>query len=57
MKTNMIMSMGDLRMKVMDVIKNFKAQPAMIKGRIDHLINAEYMERDSNDRTTLIYIP
>ena len=57
MKTNMKMSMGDLRMKVMDVIKNFKAQPAMIKGRIDHLINAEYMERDSNDRTTLIYIP
>lgn len=57
MKTNMVMTMNDLKLKVMETVKNFKPQPAMIKTRIDHLIDAEYMERDPKDRTKLVYLP
>jgi len=57
MKTNMVMSLNDLKLKVMETVRNFKPQPNMIKQRIDFLIEAEYMERDPNDRAKLIYLP
>ena len=43
-----------------DIINNismFKADPRMIKEQIDNLIEREYMKRDENDRTILIYLP
>ena len=43
-----------------DVIRNitmFKAEPPMIKEQIEVLIRDEYMKRDENDRTRLIYLP
>lgn len=33
----------------------FQAQPAMIKRRIESLIEKEYLARDPTDRSTLIY--
>jgi len=33
----------------------FDAQPALIKSRIESLINLEYLERDPDDRTTYLY--
>lgn len=35
----------------------FKADPHMIKEQIEVLIQGDYMKRDENDRTKLIYLP
>jgi hypothetical protein len=35
----------------------FKPQPAMIKKRIDSLIEREYIKRDENNRAVYIYLP
>ena len=43
--------------EVIKQIKIFQAQPPMIKKRIDHLIEREYIERDKNDKKKLIYKP
>ena len=43
-----------------DIIRNitmFRADPQVIKEQIDVLIQSEYMKRDENDRTILIYLP
>ena len=48
------------QMLVNDVIRNitmFKADPKMVKEQIEVLIRDEYMKRDDNDRTVLIYLP
>jgi DNA-binding MarR family transcriptional regulator len=42
---------------VLELIKLFKADPKMVKNRIDSLIEREYLERADNDRTTLVYKP
>ena len=59
MKSNLAgMHMKDeLIPKVMESIKNFRAQPPMIKKRIDHLIGQDYMKRDEKIKAILIYIP
>ena len=43
-----------------DVIANmnmFRPDPIMVKEQIERLIEREYMKRDQNDRTVLIYVP
>jgi cullin 3 len=35
----------------------FQAQPQMIKKRIESLIDREYLERDTNDKSRYIYKP
>jgi hypothetical protein len=43
-----------------DVIKQinmFLPQPAMIKQRIESLIEREYLKRDDADKTKFIYLP
>jgi hypothetical protein len=57
MKTNKTMLYKDLMQKVMDSITTFKAQPAMIKERIQSLIENDYMKRDEDIRAKLIYVP
>jgi len=57
MKTNKTMMFNDLVQKVMASVLTFKAQPQQIKGRIQHLIENDYMERDKDNRAKLIYIP
>ena len=45
---------------VTDVIRNitmFRADPKMVKERVEVLIRGGYMKRDDNDRANLIYIP
>ena len=45
---------------VTDVIRNitmFRADPKMVKEQIEVLIRDEYMKRDDNDKTVLIYLP
>ena len=57
MKTNKILPMAKLIEKVMESLNLFRAQPQMIKHSIQNLIEKEYLERDKDDRTKLIYIP
>lgn len=35
----------------------FRADPKMVKEQIEVLIRDEYMKRDDNDKTVLIYLP
>lgn len=46
-----------LMTQVINEVKLFKPQPAMIKESFDRLIEKEYLERDPKDRTVYIYIP
>lgn len=57
MKSNKQFKHADLVPKVMEMISMFKAQPPMIKLRIEHLIKNEYMKRDEKDRGMYIYMP
>jgi hypothetical protein len=57
MKTNKQYKHSDLVVKVMEMISMFKAQPPMIKLRIEHLIKNDYMKRDEKDRSLYIYLP
>jgi hypothetical protein len=40
----------------MEMISLFKAQPQMIKQRIEDLIMKQYMRRDDKDRTRYWYV-
>jgi len=57
MKTNKTMMMKDLMQKVIDSITTFKAKEDMIKLRIQHLIEQDYIERDNTNRAKLTYVP
>jgi cullin 3 len=57
MKTNKQFRHVELVPKVMEMITMFRAQPPMIKLRIDHLIQNDYMKRDVNERGLYIYMP
>ena len=58
MKTNkdVAVSYDELSTKVMSMITMFKAQPQMIKTRIEALITNVYMRRDEKDRTKFWYV-
>lgn len=43
--------------EVIRQISLFLAQPAMIKQRIESLIEREYLSRDTNDKSKYIYMP
>lgn len=58
MKTNQGHSVAhqDLMTQCIDLCRLFKAQPAMIKTCIEHLITTGYMRRDENSRAKYWYI-
>ena len=45
----------DLIKNIMEGIRMFKAQPAMIKSQIEVLIIQDYFRREENDRARLVY--
>ena len=55
MKSRKKMSLLDLRLEVVNLMQTFKPEDAMIKKRIESLIEREYMERDKNDISVIIY--
>ena len=55
MKSRKKMALLDLRLEVVNLMQTFKPEDAMIKKRIESLIEREYMERDKNDMTVIIY--
>ena len=57
MKTSRQIHHVELIPRVMGMISLFNAQPLMIRLRIEHLMNNDYMKRDEKDRTLYIYLP
>ena len=55
MKTKKTYKMVHLTADIISNISMFKADPRMIKEQIDNLIEREYMKREENDRTVLVY--
>lgn len=48
---------NELLVDVTKQISIFMAQPAMIKQRIESLIEREYLKRDDADKSKYIYLP
>ena len=57
MKTKKQYRYAELVPNVMEMISMFKAQPPMIRLRIEHLINNDYMKRDDKEKGLYIYLP
>jgi cullin 1 len=55
MKSRKKMKFTDLRLEVVTLMQTFKPDDALIKKRIESLIEREYMERDKTDTSILIY--
>lgn len=56
MKTRKRLEWGTLMGDVLQAMTLFKPQPAMIKKRIERLIETDYLERDKEDKTVLNYL-
>ena len=55
MKSRKKMAMTDLRLEVITIMQNFKPAESLIKKRIEFLIEREYLERDKDDHSMMIY--
>lgn len=49
------MKVNDLRLDVVTLMQTFKPDDALIKKRMESLIEREYMERDKNDHNIIVY--
>lgn len=56
MKSKKSMDVNTLMNEVLASLHMFKPQPPIIKKRIEHLIDREFLKRDENDKTILIYL-
>jgi len=57
MKARKVETHNELTGSVISQIQLFKAQPLMIKKRIESLIEREYLERDKDSRAKYVYKP
>ena len=57
MKTQKQYRYQQVQTDVMRNITMFKANPQMVKGQIEFLMQSDYMKRSDDDRTLLVYIP
>lgn len=55
MKSRKVEMHNELLSAVVQQIHNFKAQPIMVKKRIESLIEREYLKRDNDNRAKYIY--
>jgi len=55
MKSRKQMKLTDLRLEVVTLMQTFKPDDALIKKRLESLIEREYMEREKNDPTIIVY--
>lgn len=55
MKSRKQMKLNDLRLDVVTLMQTFKPDDALIRKRMESLIEREYMERDKNDANLIIY--
>ena len=56
MKSRRLATLNDIQTECMKLITLFKPQPAMIKKRIESLVEREFLERDPEDRTRFKYV-
>ena len=49
------MRQEELVQEVITMMQNFKPEIALIKKRIDNLVERDYMERDKPDEQVLLY--
>jgi len=57
MKTNKRMDYNELLQEVISALSMFQCQPVFIKQRIEKLIQDEFLARDAEDRSVLVYLP
>ena len=57
MKTNKKMEYNELLSEVLQALSMFQPQPKFIKQRIERLIADEFLARDSEDKSMLVYLP
>jgi len=55
MKSRKQMKVTDLRLDVVTLMQTFKPDDALIKKRMESLIEREYLERDKNDPNIIVY--
>ena len=57
MKTHKKMGFSELLHEVVQALSMFQPQPTFVKQRIEKLIQDEFLARDAEDKTTLVYLP
>lgn len=57
MKARKVEHYNILVQTIIKQINMFKAQPPLIKKRVESLVDREFLERDKDDRTKYIYRP
>jgi hypothetical protein len=57
MKSRKKLPYNNLRLEVVTLMQNFKPDEALIKKRIDSLIEREYIMKDKIDENILVYKP
>ena len=57
MKTNKRMDYKDLMTEVLQALSMFQPQPHFVKQRIEKLVEDEFLARDADDRSILVYMP
>ena len=57
MKTNKRMPYKELMSEVLSALSMFEPQPQFVKQRIEKLVEDEFLARDANDRSILVYMP
>ena len=57
MKADKRMEYNQLLTQVLAALSMFQPEPAFVKKRIEKLINDEFLARDQNDRSILVYLP
>jgi len=55
MKATKKMNYNDLRLEIVTLMRTFKPDDALIKKRIDSLIERDYLEKDKDDENQIIY--
>ena len=51
------MEFNELLAEVLQALSMFKPEPKFIKQRIERLIADEFLARDAEDKTVLVYLP
>ena len=57
MKTHKRMDFNELLSEVLSALSMFQPQPKFIKQRIEKLIQDEFLARDEQDKSILVYLP
>ena len=57
MKTHKRMDFNELLSEVLQALSMFQPQPKFIKQRIEKLIADEFLARDTEDKSMLVYLP